>query len=87
MSSAVQLNPLHIVIGEIQNVVSAMRLNSRWASRSTLVTYLSESHSKTIAFGNLFSLFCSSFCFNFHALRIFVLNNHEKKKSKHFRID
>ena len=34
----IQLNPLHIVIGEIQNVVSTMRLQSRWASRQQLGT-------------------------------------------------
>ena len=27
-----QLNPLHIIIGEVQNVVASMRLNSRWSS-------------------------------------------------------
>jgi hypothetical protein len=37
VSIHIQLNPLHVVIGEIQTLVAAMRLNSRWASRTTLV--------------------------------------------------
>jgi hypothetical protein len=33
----VQLDPTYIILGEIQNVVAAMRLNSKWSSRSRSV--------------------------------------------------
>ena len=32
--------PIHVILGEVQNVVAAMRVNSRWASSSRLVRYL-----------------------------------------------
>jgi hypothetical protein len=39
MSLEIQLNPLHVVIGEIQTLVACMRLNSRWATRSSLTAH------------------------------------------------